>query len=236
VSLTVHAGEILGVCGLAGAGRTELARSLMGVDRLDAGDIYLDGKKITIKNMAQAIDKGIGYLTENRKVDGLALGLPVVDNSLASIIPRLSKGPLYIGKQHKGIVNKLVDELKIKTTSIDTPVQNLSGGNQQKVLMAKWIAAEPKVMILDEPTRGVDIGAKEIIHAAIAELASKGNAIILFTSDLPEMSGLCDRALVLRQGHIIGEIDAEHINETTLLLAANGEGEFVNREEAHAKN
>jgi ribose transport system ATP-binding protein len=154
-----------------------------------------------------------------------------VDNSLASIIPRLAKGPLYIGKQHKGIVNNLVDELKIKTTSIDTPVQNLSGGNQQKVLMAKWLAAEPKVMILDEPTRGVDIGAKEIIHKAISDLAAKGSAVILFTSDLPEMVGLCDRVLILRVGHIIGEIDGDHLNESSLLLAANGQGEFVKKAE-----
>jgi ribose transport system ATP-binding protein len=170
---------------------------------------------------------GIGYLTENRKVDGLALGLPVTDNSLASIIPRLAKGPLYISGQHKDVVNSLVKELEIKTSSIDTPVQNLSGGNQQKVLMAKWLAAEPKVMILDEPTRGVDIGAKEIIHKAISDLAARGSAVILFTSDLPEMVGLCDRAMILRVGHIIGEIGSEHMTEASLLLAANGQGEFV---------
>jgi ABC-type sugar transport system ATPase subunit len=164
----------------------------MGIDLLDEGSIYLDGEKIAVKSMSQAIDKGIAYLTENRKVDGLAIALSVADNSLACIIPRLSRGVLYSGKAHKGIVKKLIDDLQVHTSGMDLPVRNLSGGNQQKVLMAKWLAASPKIMILDEPTRGVDIGAKEIIHAAIADLAAKGSGVILFTADLPDMKGLCD--------------------------------------------
>ena len=177
--------------------------------------------------MSAAIEKGIAYLTESRKVDGLALALSVAENSLACIIPRLAKGPLYSLRRHKGRVHDLIKKLQIYAPGMDVPVRNLSGGNQQKVLMAKWIAAEPRVMILDEPTRGVDIGAKEIIHKAIAELAARGNAVILFTSDLPEMVGLCDRAVIMRQGHIIGEIGRENMNEGSLLLAANGEGELV---------
>ena len=227
VSFGVHAGEILGVCGLAGAGRTELARSIMGIDPLDAGDVYLSGEKIKVRSMSAAIEKGIAYLTESRKVDGLALALSVAENSLACIIPRLAKGPLYSLRRHRGRVHDLIKKLQIYAPGMDVPVRNLSGGNQQKVLMAKWIAAEPRVMILDEPTRGVDIGAKEIIHKAIAELAARGNAVILFTSDLPEMAGLCDRAVIMRQGHIIGEIGRENMSEGSLLLAANGEGELV---------
>jgi ribose transport system ATP-binding protein len=227
VSFAVRSGEILSVCGLAGAGRTELARSIMGIDPLDAGDVYLFNEKIKIRSMSEALDKGIAYLTESRKVDGLALTLSVAENSLACIIPQLSRGPFYSGRKHKGIVRELIDKLKIYTQNMDVPVHNLSGGNQQKVLMAKWIAAQPKVIILDEPTRGVDIGAKEIIHGAIAELAAKGNAVILFTSDLPEMVGLSDRAVIMRQGHIIGEIAGDKMSESSLLLAANGEGDFV---------
>jgi len=227
VNFSVHAGEILGVCGLAGAGRTELARSLMGIDPLDGGNIYLAGEKVKIRSMSEAINRGIAYLTESRKTDGLALALTVSENCLACIIPRLSRGPFYSGKRNRGKVLDLVEALRIYVPGIDVPVHNLSGGNQQKVLMAKWLAAVPKVMILDEPTRGVDIGAKEIIHKAIADMASKGNSIILFTSDLPEMVGLCDRVVIMHQGHIIGGIDRENMSESSLLLAANGKGEFV---------
>ena len=227
VNLSVKAGEILGVCGLAGAGRTEFARSLMGIDPLDAGNIYLNGEKIRIRSMSEAISKGIAYLTESRKTDGLALALTVAENCLACIIPRLSRGPFYSGKRNKGKVLELIEALRIYAPGIDVPVRNLSGGNQQKVLMAKWLAAVPKVMILDEPTRGVDIGAKEIIHKAIAGIATEGNSVILFTSDLPEMAGLCDRVVIMYQGHIIGEIDRENMSEGSLLLAANGKGEFV---------
>ncbi|MCL2128382.1 MAG: sugar ABC transporter ATP-binding protein [Treponema sp.] len=227
VSFSVHAGEILGVCGLAGAGRTELARSIIGIDPLDAGNIFLFGEKIKIRAMSGAINSGIAYLTESRKTDGLALALTVAENCLACIIPRLSKGPFFSGKRNRGKVLELVEELRIQAPGIDVPVQNLSGGNQQKVLMAKWLAAAPKVMILDEPTRGVDIGAKEIIHRAIANMAAEGNSVILFTSDLPEMVGLCDRAVIMHQGHIIGEIDRKNMSESSLLLAANGKGEFV---------
>ena len=227
VNLSVHAGEILGVCGLAGAGRTELARSIMGIDPLDMGTIYLVGEKIKISNMSEAINRGITYLTESRKIDGLALDLSVAENCLACIIPRLSRGPFYSSRRNRGKVEELIDALQIFTPGIDVPVRNLSGGNQQKVLMAKWLAAVPKVMILDEPTRGVDIGAKEIIHKAIVNMAAQGNSIILFTSDLPEMVGLCDRAVIMHQGHIIGEIDRKNMSESSLLLAANAKGEFV---------
>jgi ABC-type sugar transport system ATPase subunit len=227
VNFQVNSGEILGICGLAGAGRTELGRSLIGVDPLDKGDIYLSGEKIRIRNMSGAIEKGIVYLTESRKTDGLAISLSIAENSLAGIIPQLARGIFYSGRRHRGRVSDLIEKLAIFPWNQDIPVRNLSGGNQQKVLMAKWLAAEPTVMILDEPTRGVDIGAKEIIHTAIADLAAKGAGVILFTSDLPEMVGLCDRVLVMRQGHIIGQIDKTHITENSLLLAANGEGEFV---------
>ena len=227
INFSVHAGEILGVCGLAGAGRTELARSIMGIDHLDAGNIYLFGKKIKIPSMSEAINNGIAYLTESRKTDGLALALTVAENSLACIIPRLSRGPFYSVRKNRGKVLELIEALRIQAPGIDVPVQNLSGGNQQKVLMAKWLAATPKLMILDEPTRGVDIGAKEIIHKAIANMAAQGNSIVLFTSDLPEMAGLCDRAVIMHQGHIIGEIDRKNMSEGSLLLAANGKGDVV---------
>jgi ABC-type sugar transport system ATPase subunit len=227
INLRVCEGEILGICGLAGAGRTEFARSIMGVDPLDRGDIYIAGQKTRIRNMGEAIEKGVVYLTENRKTDGLALALTVAENALSTMISRLSRGIFYRGRKHRNVVVDLIRKLSIYPRIPDAVVNNLSGGNQQKVLMAKWIAAAPRLMILDEPTRGVDIGAKEIIHKAISDLTARGSAVILLTSDLPEMVGLCDRVMIMRQGHIIGEISREHMSEQSLLLAANGEGEFV---------
>lgn len=227
IDFSVKSGEILGICGLAGAGRSELARSIVGIDPLDAGEIYLNKQKIDFKDMNSAIESGVAYLTESRKVDGLALPLTIAENTAVSVIPRLSRGPIYNSAWSKPDVAEMLEKLVIYPPEPNRPVQNLSGGNQQKVLMAKWIATNPRVLILDEPTRGVDIGAKEIIHKAVSELAAQGNAIILITSDLPEMVGLSDRAVIMRAGHIIGEITRENMSEASLLLAANGEGEHV---------
>ncbi len=227
ISFEVHAGEILGISGLAGAGRSELARSIVGIDPLDDGHLFLDGKEVRFDSMGSAIDNGVAYLTENRKVDGLALRLTVAENTLSTIVPRLSSGLLYNPASGKQNVMDLIDELSIYPPEPHRPVANLSGGNQQKVLMAKWLATKPAVLILDEPTRGVDIGAKEIIHKAVQNLASEGSAVILITSDLPEMVGLSDRALIMRNGHIIGEIEKDEMSENALLLAANGEGRHI---------
>lgn len=227
ISFNVHAGEVLGICGLAGAGRSELARSIVGIDPLDDGKVYLQNEPVSFKNMHQAIENGVAYLTESRKVDGLALPLTIAENTSASVISRLSKGIFYTPSNSKSTVAEMIEKLVIYPPEPNRPTQNLSGGNQQKVLMAKWIATRPRVLILDEPTRGVDVGAKEVIHKAILELAAQGNSIVLITSDLPEMVGLSDRAVIMRSGHIIGEISREHMNEASLLLAANGEGEHL---------
>ncbi|MEG1525009.1 MAG: sugar ABC transporter ATP-binding protein [Clostridia bacterium] len=228
INFHVNAGETLAICGLAGAGRTELARAIVGIDQYDEGDLFLKGKPAKFKNMFEAIQSGVVYLTESRKTDGLAVRLTVGENTLAASIPNYAKGGYYKPSFGTATVDELIRNLSIYPPEPKRPVTNLSGGNQQKVLMAKWLATAPKVLILDEPTRGVDIGAKEIIHKAIAELAKKGSAVILLTSDLPEMVGLSDRAMVMRNGHFIGEIPREGILESTLLLAANGEGEYVN--------
>ncbi len=228
VSFQVRAGETLAICGLAGAGRTELARAIVGIDQYDEGKLVLEGKPVLFRNMFEAIRSGVVYLTESRKYDGLAVRLTVGENTLAASIPDYTKGGLYKPSSASNLVSDLINMLNIYPPEPSRPVTNLSGGNQQKVLMAKWLATAPKVLILDEPTRGVDIGAKETIHKAIAELAKRGSAVILITSDLPEMVGLSDRAMIMRNGHFIGEVPAEDINESMLLLAANGEGKHVN--------
>lgn len=227
VNFELHRGEVLAICGLAGSGRTEIARSIVGVDPLDAGTIVKDGREGTYKNMTMAIKNGIGYLTEDRKVMGLALTQSISDNILVSIIDKLSKGGLYNPKDHSKIVEEKIEELEIYPPQPGRLVNALSGGNQQKVLMAKWLATDADVLILDEPTRGVDIGAKQTIHKAVLEYTKKGNGVILLSSDLPEVVGLADRAIILREGYITGEITGEEITESSLLMAANGEGKHV---------
>ncbi len=228
ISLKVRRGEILGICGLAGSGRSELARALAGVDPIDEGEILIEGKKVKYKSMSGALKHGIAYLTENRKTQGLALRISMGENALSALIPRHTKNLVYSAKRGEKILEETIQELQIYPPDPSRMVNNLSGGNQQKVLMAKWLATQPKVFIIDEPTRGVDIGAKLIIHKAIERLADQGNAVILISSDLPELTGLSNRILVMRRGYFIGEMKEGEFNEESALLAANGEGVYVN--------
>lgn len=228
ISFNAKRGEILGICGLAGSGRSELARSLAGADPVDEGDIYIDGKKVKYKSMSKALKYGVAYLTENRKTQGLALRISMGENALSALIPKHTKNFVYSRKRGGKVLEQLVKELQIYPPDPSRMVNNLSGGNQQKVLMAKWLATEPRIFIIDEPTRGVDIGAKMIIHKAIEKLADQGNAVILISSDLPELTGLSDRIMVMRRGYFIGEMKEGEFNEETALLAANGEGVCVN--------
>ncbi len=224
VSFKAHKGEVLGICGLSGAGRSELARVLVGLDDRSGGRVLIDNKEIRPRTMADALKDGITYLTENRKTEGLALRLDVKENILAGIIPQLSPNGVY--QEAKGLqkVKDLIGELSIYPPDPERITGNLSGGNQQKVLLAKWLAMEPKVLILDEPTRGVDIGAKMTIHKSIEKLAATGTTILLISSDLPELVSLSNRVIVLRQGHLIHEMDQSGCTEESVLLAANGEG------------
>ena len=217
-------GEILGICGLSGAGRSELARVLCGLDKAEEGSIELDGKILPASDMAGRMRKGIAYLTEDRKNEGLALRLLVDDNITAGIIPDLSRTITFNKARGRNKVKALIDELSIYPRDPSRTVANLSGGNQQKVLLAKWLATEPKLLILDEPTRGVDIGAKMIIHDAIEKAVEAGASVILISSDLPELVGLSDRVMIMRKGHFIREMSQEECSEEALLLAANGEG------------
>ncbi|MFZ4616255.1 MAG: sugar ABC transporter ATP-binding protein, partial [Rectinemataceae bacterium] len=223
VSFEGRRGEILGICGLSGAGRTELARVLVGLDRSDCGSIEIDGKAVRGSTMAAYLEQGIAYLTEDRKVEGLALRLPVDDNVLSAIVDRLSSALVFSKAKGAPMVKRLIAELSIYPPDPLRTVSNLSGGNQQKVLLAKWLASEPKVLILDEPTRGVDIGAKMIIHKSIEKLAKEGCTVILISSDLPELVGLSDRVMIMRKGHFIREMDYGECSEESLLLAANGD-------------
>lgn len=227
INFNLHKGEVLAICGLAGSGRTEIARGLTGVDKTDGGKVYIHGKEVHFKDLGESIRGGLGYLTEDRKVVGLALPQTVSDNVTACIIVKCGPGILYQAKKQNDLVDERINEMSVYPADRDRLVNSFSGGNQQKVLMAKWLAADVDILILDEPTRGVDVNAKQVIHDAVKRYVSQGNACILLSSDLPEVVGLCDRAVILREGHIIGEIPKEGINENALLIAANGEGEYV---------
>jgi len=227
VSFSASAGEIVGLGGLSGAGRSELARSLCGIDPLDAGRIELDGRPVRPRNYRDAIAVGLAYLTEDRKAQGLALRMTMGENMLSAIIPRLCRFGLFCQRRGEATMAELIRSLDINPPQPRRMASALSGGNQQKVLLGKWLSACPKVLILDEPTRGVDVGAKVTIHRAIAELADAGTCVILISGDLPELVGLSDRVLIMRGGHLIGQIPRGEAGETSVLLAANGEGRLA---------
>ena len=224
IKLQVRSGEILGLYGLSGAGRTELARSIMGIDPVDRGSLRLEGRAVVPRSMRQMVDEGVAYLTEDRKLSGLALRLSVRDNVVASTIPSLCRNGWYDSSAARRITQSLIERLHIYPPRDSITVANLSGGNQQKTLLAKWLAVKPKILILDEPTRGVDINAKVLIHRTIEQMAQQGTAVILVSSDLPEVCSLADRCAVIRMGHVIGEVSGSGITEERLLMLANGEG------------
>jgi len=226
ISFEARRGEILGIAGLAGAGRSELARSICGLDPTHAGEVELDDAPLPTGDYPGAVKRGLVYMSEDRKGDGLFLRLSVKWNLLAALVGRHSRAGIYLTGHDRSVTEEYLEKLQVVASSPDTDVGNLSGGNQQKVFLGKWLAAKPKVLILDEPSRGVDVKAKMRIHEAVMELADKGHAVVLISSDLPELVGLSDRVIVLRNGHLLGELGKAELSEEAVLLAANGEGKF----------
>ncbi|CZQ95119.1 sugar ABC transporter ATP-binding protein [Trichococcus collinsii] len=222
VSFQIKAGEIVGFSGLMGAGRTEIMRSIFGIDPLDSGDIYLEDKKITISNPNDAIRQGIGFLTENRKEEGLILDYSISENISLPSIDGFRKNGLIDTQAEKDFVELLMERLQVKAEGSDDIVSGLSGGNQQKVVLAKWIGIGSKVLILDEPTRGVDVGAKREIYQLMNELADRGVAIVMVSSDLPEVLGVSDRIVVVHEGKISGELQRGEATEEKIMKLATG--------------
>ncbi len=223
VSFRLRAGEVLGVAGLAGSGRTELARALCGIDEPDEGSVLLGERQLAGLPYSAAIRAGVVYLTEDRKRQGLALRRTVAENLVSAVLPRIARHGLLTRAIETAPVPSAMASLQIHPSDPAREVASLSGGNQQKVLLAKWLATDPEVLILDEPTRGVDVGAKALIHKAVAEVADRGKGVLLISSDLPELVGLADRILVMRGGHLVGEMDAAGATPETVLLAASGD-------------
>lgn len=218
VSFDLYKGEILGFAGLMGAGRTDLARAIFGADKIDSGEIYLNEKKLNIKSPADAISNGLAYIPEDRKHEGLSLSMNVAFNITLSNIDSISSSSGIIDtSKEKQISNKIVSDLKIKTPSLEQIVKNLSGGNQQKVVVGKWLTRNPKIFIFDEPTRGIDVGAKIEIYNILNQLKKSGIGVIMISSELPEILGICDRVLVMCEGEIKAELNCENTDQEEIM-------------------
>ncbi len=222
ISFNLHEGEILGISGLMGAGRTELAKTIYGNLKKDSGKILIDGKEIDIKSEKDAIKAGIAYVSEDRKGDGLVLGMSVKENMTLSALDFFSSLFKLDHSKEKKEVEDYIDKFKIKTPKVDEKTKNLSGGNQQKIAIAKALLTNPKILILDEPTRGVDVGAKKEIYDFINELKTKGLSIIMISSEMPEIMGLSDRIIVIHNGKITGEFTAEEVTQENIMRCAVG--------------
>jgi rhamnose transport system ATP-binding protein len=222
VTFTVRAGEIVGFAGLVGAGRTEVARVLFGIDRRDGGVIRLGGEPVDFGSPSAAMHAGIAYLPEDRHQEGLVLDFPIAQNVTLPILPRLFPRLFIRASTERDVAREHTAQFNVRMTGVDQLVGSLSGGNQQKVVLAKWLASGPRVLILDEPTRGIDIGAKVEVHRIISELAASGLGIILISSDLPEVLAMSDRIVVLHEGRVTAEIPRERASQERVMFAATG--------------
>lgn len=222
VSFAVRPGEILGIAGLVGSGRTQLAETLFGLTPPDAGDVLIDGHVVRLSSPADAIRAGIGYLPEDRRRHGIIMNMSVAANTSLASLGRLSRFGLLDRGAERRTAQRYVDQFRIKAPTIFAEVSTLSGGNQQKVALARWLATEPSVLILDEPTQGVDVGAKGEIHGLMRQLTAKGIAILMISSELPEILGMCDRIAIMRAGTIRAVLDRAEATQPRLLSLALG--------------
>jgi len=222
VNISVRKGEILGIAGLMGAGRTEVMESLYGLTPRDSGEIYINKRKVNIKSPQDAVKYKIGFLTEDRKLSGLFLPLAVDDNTVIANINSYIKAGLISHKSVEDDCNQMIELLSIKTPGLRQIVNNLSGGNQQKVLIARWLLINADILILDEPTRGIDVGAKSEIHRLMSKLANEGKAIIMISSELPEILGMSDRIVVMHEGRKTGELTREEATQEKIMKLATG--------------
>lgn len=217
ISFSLRKGEILGFAGLMGAGRTEIMRAIYGIDKLDEGELYIRDEKITIRHPGDAIKNKIGLVNEDRKGVGLVLPMSIKKNLTLSNLNKYFDGIVVGNKKEAELADKMMELLAIKAPSKEQLVQNLSGGNQQKVVLGKLLLDEAEILIMDEPTRGIDVGAKAEIYKLICELAEEGKAVIVVSSEMPELLGLCDRIIVLHEGEMMGEVRREDFNQETLM-------------------
>jgi ribose transport system ATP-binding protein len=222
ISFSVHQGEIIGVAGLMGAGRTEIMQAIFGYRALDSGKVFIDGKEVSMKSPYDAIKAGIAFVTEDRKSQGLILDLSVRENLSITNLAKISKNSLISTKTEMSLVDDLIEKLHVKTSGREISVKSLSGGNQQKIVIGKWLGLQPKILILDEPTRGVDVGAKKEIYQLMNALTHQGVSIIMVSSELPEILGMSDRILVIHEGKLSAVLDKSEASQEKIMQSATG--------------
>jgi rhamnose transport system ATP-binding protein len=223
VSFDVRAGEIVALAGLVGAGRSEVARAIFGIDKPDAGHVEVDGRRLTAGRPLAAMRAGIGFVPEDRRQQGLVMDLSIARNATMTRMGALSRLGLIAGSAENRLAKEWAARLQLKFHRLSDPAGFLSGGNQQKVVLAKWLATEPKVLILDEPTRGIDVGTKSEVHRLMSELAGGGLAVLMISSELPEVLGMADRVLVMHEGRLTGELSRAEADEESVIRAATGQ-------------
>ena len=225
VSFELRRGEIVGLAGFVGSGRTEVARAIFGIDRLDSGALAIDGRRFRPRSPRAALRRGLAYLPEDRLNQGLVQTMSIAQNTSMAVLPTLTPGGLLQPWRERSLARRFVEQLRIRATSVAQVVRSLSGGNQQKVVLSKWLAANPRVLILDEPTHGVDVGTKADVHRTISGLAAQGMTILLISSELLEVLGMSDRVLVMREGRLVAELTREEATQERVIQAAAGVSE-----------
>lgn len=222
INFKLHSGEILGIAGLVGSGRTEIIETIFGIREKKQGKFFLDNNQIDINSPVDAINFGIGFVPEDRQLKGLILNLAIKENITLPYLKNISKFGIVNGNEQKSIARSITKKLNIKSTSINQTVVNLSGGNQQKIVLGKWLTLKPKILILDEPTKGIDVGAKAEIYRMIHNLAEEGVGVIFISSELEEIIGICDRVIVICEKELRGELLKDEFSEEKIMQIATG--------------
>jgi ribose transport system ATP-binding protein len=235
VDVAVHGGEIVGLAGLLGSGRTEVARAIFGADALIGGDVRLSGTPVRFSSPADAVAAGIGFCSEDRKTEGIIPYMSVRENMTLALLPALARSGIVDQQKQQAVVERFIQRLGIKTAGPEQPIRELSGGNQQKVLLARWLCLNPRLLILDEPTRGIDVGAKGEIQSLINELADEGLGVLMISSELEELTEGCDSVVVLRDGRSVAELPREHVDEQAIMRAMAHGGDHPTVEEGPSR-
>jgi rhamnose transport system ATP-binding protein len=223
ISFTVRAGEIVALAGLVGSGRTEVVRAVFGIDKYDRGEVLLDSRALPAGNPRAAVDRGVALVPEDRRQQGLFMPSSIARNSAVAVLGKLRRHGLVSARRERELAATWASRLQLRHAGLDQPVERLSGGNQQKVVLAKWLATNPRLLVVDEPTRGIDVGTKAEVHRLLSEQAAKGLAVLMVSSELPEVLGMADRVLVMREGDLVASIDRADATQESVMRAATGQ-------------